>query len=602
MPPRPLPLLPPLAACAALLLPLAARGGDQVFRHDYPGHPDTFVEIQSVFGAVSKQGSLPYRITIRNHSGRTRVWTARLSEGNYGRRLNTSASFAIEVENGAEVAREVALPFAPSFLAYDYRNLDITVSASGLPTETRNFGEQTPQSFPMLAMSKALARRSLARLDDLVKTENTGNPHFAKPFDPAQLPSDWIGYTGLDALLLDEPAWKALASAQRQALVAWIRLGGRLDLYGEKEIDPASLDLPLSDPGGRDPGWSLSLGRIHFHTWDGREVPENHLAFFRNLPQASAELDQEFGRGWKLLTEFGTKEFNPLLVFLLLLVFAILVAPVNLFYLAKPGRRHRLFVTTPIISVSTCLLIILIIFFIDGVGGNGRRVVLADLEPGENENRLYVTQEQISRTGVMVTPGFAPGRNYDVNPVNLPASQFNPFSQHGERTSTFERSDGRYGGEFFRSRSEQAFSLRAAEPGRARIEYRGEEGGEPVLVSNLAQEILDFHYRDAKGGNWIMPAGGVVGPGQRVPLVKSAQAQWPAWIEETVSRFSQSRQARIRALRDPRRFFARLRDPDAFALPTHPGIRWQKTELLLTGTPAGSAPASPDPARPVAAP
>lgn len=600
MPPRP--LLLPLAACAALLLPLAARAGDQVFRHDYPGHPDTFVEIQSVFGAVSKQGSLPYRITIRNHSGRTRAWAVRFAEGNYGRRLNTSAFFAIEVENGAQVVREVALPFAPAFLANDYRNLEITVSAPGLATETRNFGEQTPKSFPMLAMSKALAQRSLSRLDDLVKTENTGNPYFAKPFDPAQLPSDWMGYTGLDAVLLDEPAWKALTSAQRQALVAWIRVGGRLDLHGEKEIDPASLGLPISNPGEEAAGWGLSLGRIQFHIWDGREVPENHLAFFRKIPQASEALDQDFGRGWKLLSEFGTKEFNPLLVFLLLLVFAILVAPVNLFYLAKPGRRHLLFVTTPIISVSTCLLIILIIFFIDGVGGNGRRVVLADLQPGENENRLYVTQEQISRTGVMVTPGFAPGRSYDVNPVNLPASQFNPFSQHGERTSTFERSDGRYGGEFFRSRSEQAFSLRAAEPGRARIEHRGEEGGEPVLVSNLAQEILDFHYRDAKGGHWVAPAGSVVGPGQRIPLEKSDQARWPGWIEETVSRFSQTRQSRIRALRDPHRFFARLRDPDAFALPTHPGIRWKETHLLLTGTPAGSAPASPDPTRPVAAP
>jgi hypothetical protein len=599
MPPRSLFFL--LAAIAAMLPPVAARAGEQIFRHDYPQHSDTFVEIQSVFGGVAKQGSLPYRITIRNNSGRTRVWTVRLSEGNYGRRLNTAATFSIEVEDGAQAVREVTLPFAPAFLAYDYRNLEITVSAPGLPTETRTFGEQTPQSFPMLAMSKALAQRSLSRLDDLVKNENSGNPHFAKPFDPAQLPSDWLGYTGLDGLILDEPAWKALTSAQRQALVAWIRLGGRLDLYGGKEIDPASLDLPLSDAGGKDLGWSLSLGSIHFHSWDGREVPENHLAFFRKIPQGSESLDKDYDLKWKLFADFGTKEFNPLLVFLLLLVFAILVAPVNLFYLAKPGRRHRLFITTPIISVSTCLLIVLIIFFIDGIGGNGQRVVLADLQPGENENRLYVTQEQLSRTGVMVNPGFDPGRIYDLNPVNLPASQFNPFSQHGERTATYVMTAGRYSGEFFRSRSEQAFSIRTAEPGRARIDDQGEEDGKPVLVSNLAQEILDFHYRDAKGGLWVTPAGSVVGPGQRIPLEKSDQARWPDWIEDSISRFSVTRQNRIRGLTDPHRFFARVRDPEALALPTHRGIRWQETHLLLTGTPAGAAPASSEPTQPGAA-
>lgn len=580
------------ALCAILFTASFLSAGEQIFRHDYADYPDTFVEIQSVFGAVSKQGSLPYRITIRNNSGKTRRWNIHLSEGNYGRRLNTASSFAIEVENGDQVVREVTLSFAPAFLAYDYRSIDAAVSASGLPGETRNFGEQTPQNFPILAMSKPLAQRSLARLDDLVKTENSGNPYFAKPFDPEQLPSDWLGYTGLDGLILDEPSWKALTSAQRQALVAWIRLGGRLDLYGEKEIAPASLDLPLSEPGSKNQGWGLSLGRIHFHTWDGREVPENHLSLFRAIPQASESLDQDYGRGWGLFTEFGTKEFNPLLVFILLLVFAILVAPVNLFYLAKPGQRHRLFVTTPIISVSTCLLIIVMIFFIDGIGGSGRRVVLADLQAGENENRLYVIQEQISRTGVMVNPGFAPGRIYDLNPVNLPASQFNPFSQYGERSSTYEITAGRYGGQFFRSRSEQAFSLRTAEPERARIDYQGEEDGKPVLISNLGQEILDFHYRDAKGGTWAVATGTLVGPGQRIPLVKSEKAQWPEWIQSSLSHFSQTRQNRIRSMQDQHRFFARVRDPDAMALPTHSGIRWKETDLLLTGTPAGAIPAA----------
>ena len=599
MPPRSLFFL--LAAIAAMLPSVAARGGEQIFRHDYAGNTDTFVEIQSVFGAVAKQGSLPYRITIRNNTGRTRVWMIRFSEGNYGRRLNTGATFSIEVGDGAQAVREVTLPFAPAFLAYDYRNLEITASASGLPSESRTFGEQTPQSFPILAMSKALAQRSLSRLDDLVKNENSGNPHFAKTFDPGQLPSDWLGYTGLDGLILDEPAWKALTPAQRQALVAWVRLGGRVDLYGQNEIDPASLDLPIAAAGGTDAGWALSLGSIHFHTWDGREVPENHLAFFRNIPQGSQALEGEYDLKWKVFADFGTKEFNPLLVFLLLLAFAILVAPVNLFYLAKPGRRHRLFVTTPIISVSTCLLIILIIFFIDGIGGAGRRVVLADLQPGENENRLYVTQEQLSRTGVMITPGFTTGRIYDLNPVNLPASQFNPFSQNGERSATYVMSEGRYSGEFFRSRSEQAFSLRTAEPARSRIDHQGEENGKPVLVSNLAQEILDFHYRDAKGGHWVATAGSVTAPGQRIPLEKSDAAVWPGWIEDSITNFSQTRRDRIRGMQDPHRFFARVRDPEALALPTHRGIRWEETLLLVTGTPAGTAPTSPEPPQPGAA-
>ncbi|MBL9158056.1 MAG: hypothetical protein JNJ70_11315 [Verrucomicrobiales bacterium] len=576
-----------LASCGLLLLTAGLQGGEQVFRHEYREHSDTFVEVQSVFGPVGKQGSLPYRITIRNHSGKPRVWTVTLSEGNQGRPLSTKSVYRIEVENGTEVVREVMLSFAPAFLTYGYRNLNIEVSAPGLPTESRQTGEQTPDQFPMIAMSQALAERSLTRLDNEVRSVNSSNPYFAKLFEPGHLPLDWIGYSGLDILLLDDAAWRGLTSAQRQALVAWIRLGGRLDLYSETPLDPTTLGLPLASPGGKDVPATLSLGSIYFRTWDGREVPNSHLAFYRDAAQASSLLDEEFQNKWELRSGFGSKEFNPTLVFLLLLAFAILVAPVNLFYLAKPGRRHRLFITTPIISVATCLLIVLLILFIDGIGGKGHRVVLADLQPGPGETRAYVTQEQISRTGVMVNSGFETDRPFEINPVNLPPSHFNPLSQSGRRSATFETNGGRHEGEFFLSRSEQAFTLRAAEPGRARIEANGIEDGKPVLISNLSQEITDFLYRDSNGRLWAAPAGTSVAPGQRIPLEPAKTSSWPDWMKDSVDLFSKSRQNQIRRLTEPHRFFAQVRDPEAFALPTHPSLRWEKTALILTGTPSG---------------
>jgi len=599
--------MPSIRARLALLVllawmpPVISRAGDQIFRHNYTEYPDTFVEVQSVFGAVAKQGSLPYRITIRNHSGKDRVWTVKMGEGNFGRSLTTRASFRIEVEEGAEVQREVILAFAPAFLAYDYRNLEITVSATGLAEEKRDHGEQTPQDFPLLGISKSLAQRSLTRLDDVVKNQNSSNPSFAKVFEPEQLPVDWLGYTGLDAVLLDEPAWRGLAAAQRQALVAWVRLGGRLDLYGETAIDPTTLGLPFTETKARDGSRSLSLGIVKLSLWDGKELPDSVVNFYRTLPQASQALERDFNNDWKLQSDFGTKEFNPILVFILLLIFAILVAPVNLFYLAKPGRRHRLFITTPIISVVTCLLIILVILFIDGVGGKGTRVILADLQPGQGETRVYLSQEQISRTGVMLSSSFEADQPYDLNPVNLPESQFNPFSHSGQRPSTYEISDGRFDGEFFRSRSEQGFAIRAVEPGRARIEYSGEENGIPVLISNLSQEIVALQYRDAKGTLWKSPDVTSVSPGGMIPLEKMEKEVWPDWIRETTERFSEARQGRVKNLQSDRhRFFAQVRDPEAFALPTHPGLRWEKTRLLLTGTPAGGPVAETTPQEPAA--
>jgi hypothetical protein len=568
-----------------------AIGQESLFKKNYPDAGDTFVEIESIFGSVARQGSLPYRVTIRNNSGKDRVWTIRLNEGNSGRSLTTGATYRIAVEDGSEVQRDVTFSFAPAFLAYDYRNLEIFVNASGLPAENRSHGQQTNQGFPTLAISKPLAQRSLSRLDDLLKKENSYDQSFAKSFEVSYLPVDWTGYSGLDGLLIDLGSWQALSLAQRQAVFAWVRLGGIVDIYLEAETANPDLKLPVTpvDPAAKE--ISLSLGSIRLRQWDGEELPDQLIAQYRQLAARTATLDDDFNSNseWPLKRDFGSKEFNPTLVFVLLLVFAILVAPVNLFYFARPGRRHRLFITTPIISVVTCLLVIVVILFTDGVGGKGMRLVLADLQPSRDEMRLYRTQEQISRTGVMINTGFTSETVDDLNPVNLPESNFNPFSSNSRRSTSYDISDGQFSGGFFPSRAEQGFSLRSAEPTRSRIERSSPPGnaGPPRLTSTMPQAITAFYYLDENGAAWLSPAGAITTPGQVIPLEKAITARQPEWLEEDVALFSKGQRNRLRQLsREPNRFFARIAEADSLAMATHTRIKWEKTVVLLTGTPA----------------
>lgn len=563
------------------------RAEEEIFRYEYPDHPDTHVKVLSVFAATSRQGALPYRVTIRNHSGKTRLWTIRLSEGNYARSLSTRATYQFKVENGTELVTDVALSFAPAFHSYDYRNLEIEVSAPGLPTQVRSTNGNLPVDFPLLAISRSLGQRSITRLDE--KTRNLGSnvPYFAKLFTPEYLPREWSSYTGLDGILLDQPAYEALAPAQKQALTAWIRLGGELHLFREDPVQPAG-------GGGKTEitkDSRLSLGRIHHWTWDGRELPDGILEQFTGKPVLATALESDYDQNWPLQQTFGTKDFNPLVVFLLLFLFAVLVAPVNLFYFAKPGRRHRLFVTTPLISVVTCVLIVLVILFMDGVGGRGFRVVIADLQPGEG--RIHLLQEQISRTGVMVTPAFETDRSCELNLVNLPPSHFNPLSNSGSRLSTFEVKGKRFDGEFFRSRSEQGFAIRSAEPSRERIETQGVKNGAPQLISNLSSEIISFRYRDDQGGMWIMPSGSSASPGQSIPLEESKAEEEPAWITGIVGLLGKTRKEQVKALYgESDRFFAEVANPGAIAIATHPWIQWDQTHVLLTGTPSGNPPSA----------
>lgn len=591
-----------------VLIPLgSATGQESLYKRNYPDAGDTFVEVESVFGTVARQGSLPYRITIRNNSGRDRVWTVRLSEGNPGRDLTTNATYRIAVENGSEVQREVTLAFAPAFLAYSYRNLTVTVSASGFSTESRHHGEQTNESFPSLAISKPLAQRSLSRLNDALKRTNSSDPTFAKSFEVSYLPSDWEGYSGLDALLIDHSSWQSLALGQRQAIIGWVRLGGTLDIYRVAGTPLSALKLSVlptdsTASTARDIDVPLSLGSIRLRQWDGVELSDEIITSYRALPQLAKALEGDFDSNseWPLKKAFGHREFNPFFVFVLLVVFAILVAPVNLFYFARAGRRHRLFITTPIISVATCLLVIIVILFTDGIGGRGMRIVLADLQPSRDEMRLYLTQEQISRTGVMVSTGFSSDLLGDLNPVHLSGSNRTRPGGTQRRSMSYEIAGGDFSGGFFPSRSEQGFALRAVEPTRSRIELaaRGEESDAPRLTSTMPLSITEFYYLDERGEAWVLPAGSgkVVAPGQEIPLEKTSSERWPDWLEEDTQRFSKTQRSRLRRFhRERNRFFARLAGGESLALSTHPRIRWEKTYVLLTGTPASGSSAATSP-------
>lgn len=586
---RPLTLL--LVALFFPGLPLV-RAGDQIARYAYPERGDSFVLIETVFGGAAKQGALPFRITIRNHTGADRVWTIHASEGDqYGRQLGMSTSLEIPVPEGTEATRELILPYAPNFLSNYYRGLQFEVSAPGLPEQTFHHSEAAPDSFPTLAISPALASHGLNRLDREVSDKNSSNPYFAKEFIAADLPTDWIAYSGLDGLLMDASLWRAITTAQRQAMVAWVRLGGRLDLYGAGAFDATLPDLP----GGLIAGAVTAMGggQVGLFDWDGKGLPAGLVTRYESLGSAADPLDRDFDRSWRLYDLLDPGNFQPLFIFILLLAFAILVAPINLFFFARAGRRHRLFITTPLISLATCGVLFLMIFFIDGLGGSGHRVVLAEVQGG-GENRTYILQEQLSRTGVMLSSGFTTEQAMLVHPVRLPDSRLNPFANSGTRSARFGVAGDRFSGPWFRSRSEQGYQVRAAIPSRARIESRGVEEGVPVLVSNLPETITHFAYEDAMGQQWLLAEGARVGSGDRIPLVKQESTRRVEWREEILRDLSETRRLRIRERPGKiDRFFAQVERPDAFVLPTHPSIRWKSTRLLLTGSPAAAPAAAP---------
>jgi hypothetical protein len=257
-----------------------------------------------------------------------------------------------------------------------------------------------------------------------------------------------------------------------------------------------------------------------------------------------------------------------------LVLFAIMVGPVNLFVFAPADKRHRLFVTTPAIALVAALGLGITILVQDGTGGRGERRVFVALLPGENA--AAVVQEQASRTGFLPRRAFALPDDATFTVLPLEAGMV-----FGGTNTVLERGHGSAGGDWFQSRARQAQQLRRIVPTRARIEAVGvAPNGAPIVQSSLGTSLREFSYKDRNGKMWKAPE---VPSGQRVTLQPTES---PPYLESVVRGGSGNFYSVVAAVQadDAGRWWGRGGATDLAPIPTLRSIRWGESDVLYTGS------------------
>jgi len=574
------------------------RAESTIVNRQVDGLTRTEVTVTTPFDLVPARGYLPVKVRIRNGFPQTRSWTVVFrSQPRYGmggvRYLST---YTVETAGGSETEHAFLVPLATRADGME-GDFSVTVQSGRLMAQGEHQG--LPSGWRSVAFSKGLS--GLNNLDDLSKEVekiasgySSGEPA-ASGFDPAFLDADWRGYVGFDAILMTRREWDDLDPAVRQTIRGWVRMGGHLHLFAKvgETGPPVEPDLPQRLRGlpVKD-SWN---GRIQEWVWDGLKIPVPGVANILNGQSRDqlAALKERYQTS-PLAKAFGSKDFNPLLVFLILAAFAILVGPVNLQVWAGPGRRHRLFVTTPLISLGASALLLGIILFGDGIGGTGRRVGLVFLRAAADERQAHVVQEQIARTGVLLGREFPLPEEAWMTPVVMGSSRWTHFDAGGNFDATFRYAAGRLGGDWFRSRSEQAQLIRAVIPSRARIELisPGTTDKPPELFNSLGYGLKSLHYRDAEGRHWC--ASGPVAGGQSAVLEPVSEEEFRGPWKAVRERFSQI------WLPDPASWLgdvilAEADDPARQFLPTLGSIRWRNDEWFLVTQPVARVSAAPAP-------
>ncbi len=538
----------------------------------------------------------PFILKITNGSNSAHDWMITATDG-YNGGTTTTLSVSVPAGRTAEVPFTAASGLRDSGSSY-YRMMNFSVtgygalgSAGQLQQPDTLSGASHSSTTPFLAISSQLSLKGWSALSDKFdkasggKGSSSGTGLDATQVDMAKAPDDWRGYSGLAQLWMTDGEWSAMGGSAKAAMLEWVALGGHIILFGDdlSEARLAGLKVPLPSSDGVR---RIGAGRILTQKWDGKTFPVDEafkLTTSMTGDPVPKQLSNYGGGKWKLRDAVAAPSLRALLIFGFIVVFGILVGPVNLYWLAGAKRRQRLFWTTPLISLAGSALLVALMILQDGIGGSGARRVLALMLP--EQNKLALVQEQISRTGVLLGRSFAieePSWMQQVSADNTSSSSFNP---RGEMARQFLESDQRTrSGNWFSNRALQAQVISAVRPSRGHIEIFPGSGDNdpPSVVSSLGATLANVFIIDDKHRCWRAEQSGT---GERKIMKSCTKGEFQSWIQSSAqSDMGPVSRAMFDALNMlPGHAYAESAEASKFAVKTLDSIRWNDERVIFAG-------------------
>lgn len=581
--------LPRLATLLALITPASAL--DRWLHHTPAELGGSYVEVSSHFSELPRMGYAPVQITVANREERSHQveLTFQFRAFHYSdRSMQSRASYAIDVPAGTTVVREVLVPIArmtAPLSGYGNQQMNVQLTGSMGDDSDQESNSEPASDVPPALFSETLFEANEAILKKtLAKSSSSSSSSSSRSadgttFTPDALPSDWRGFSGFEVMALTATDWNRISPPSKEALLTWLRFGGRLIVATTtpQSDTPTSLGLP-SD---------LGFGSVcveptpeKFSITDARW--KELISSQNPVRSLNKSLTYDYlNADWPLRQSMQPKSFNQKPFIVVLVMFALLVGPLNLFFFARSGQRHRLFITTPLMSLGACLLLMVLILLVDGIGGSGKRVVLMEVPGSPDRPHALVLQEQISRTGILTNTSFSLEHPTMLFPAQMTESPWTRYHNGSGSNGAFHltpisASASAASGDWWLSRSEHAHLLTAVMPTRGRIE---KTDAEATLVSSFDFPLESFFFLSADG-QWHRA--NHISTGKPFALQPCQTRDALAAVEQVAGSLSlRNRLIFKEACKRRNHFFATTSSGPA--LPSLPSIRWSDTQTILTG-------------------
>lgn len=575
-----------------LLSGFLLHGQEVLINQVYNSKTGSSIRVTAMSNQLPSSGYLAVRVNVRNGEKIPASWSFNFTskDHSWDNYNQLTSSFSLSCAAGRQKNVELLVPLVTAIQDDSPLVLEVAVTASPPLSGSRvEMQTEHQHGWPNILMSEVLHTPNSSTLDATMSSGSRsryGSGTFAGSFLPRDLSEDWRAYAGYDIIMLTSADWSSASPGAKNAVLQWNRLGGRIIIYATTpSVTLAS--LAISEGGSSDRSTTRTWGEV-----DLLNLPAKNLLNARDTasmvrrsqlqPQASL-FGAALASSWPLQDDFGERSFNPAFFIVILIVFGIIVGPVNLFVFAKSGQRHRLFITTPIISLTASALLLLIIVFQDGFGGKGHRLALVEIQP--DENTAYIHQQQIARTGVLLKTSFNTKDHAIVSPVALDESRWariTPRNGGGEsryRISEGEKNTQKLSGDWYKSRSEYGHLITSIQATRGRLELL-DPNGAPTLTSTFDFPLEKIYYRDSSGSVW--QSSSALSSGRKAQLAPCPPEDFDSWLKQQKEVLDDSAEKRLDLLAERPNHFIALSEEGPFT-DTLSSLNWKESTAVITG-------------------
>jgi hypothetical protein len=406
---------------------------------------------------------------------------------------DASASTVLRLPRGQTVRQTLLLP--PT--NYEWSHLDglewTLPDGTGAKVPVINQGAQS-----RVVLVDPLEAVGLPPLVAILSKHSGGGPGVTvsdhiKRIAPADLPSQWQGYPERMALVLTPAGEAALDDRQRAAIATWARAGGTL-----VTTSPALREL-----------------------WRGRGIDARNDDLTRDAAELVAALKVlDWQARWQPqhIPVPGT-EAVPVKTFVgLALLFTVVAGPLNLWWVRRRNARHLFLITTPLVSLATCLVLIIASLLADGISMKRAAVQVLCLD--------HRTQQAVRWTGATYFAAFSQSslaldqqakmRVMDPDPYN-----YRRRSSLGEALHLDWSQDQQVSGMVLPARRNRQLSFIEPLPERRRLLVEPQGAGWRV-TNGLGVAVHSLSWIDGRRQVWS--CSGALGVGDSAPLERGAAA------------------------------------------------------------------------------